>query len=86
MHLEIPHPPYIFRSDCATDEAAVNTRPLAQYQCAMRLVSAFLETLKRLDRFEPAVIIISGDHGSFYRVEGNEAVWAGHLSHIRCGS
>jgi hypothetical protein len=63
VHVLLPHNPYRLRSDCGYD-TAVPTDLGQQTDCTLRLVERLLDLLRRLDRLDPAVVMIHGDHGS----------------------
>ncbi len=74
IYLLLPHFPYIFYDDCSYTEDEVYqalkvTSPLEQSKCATKAIIEFIETLKSLDRFGNALIIISSDHGARFAVE-----------------
>ncbi|TPM54291.1 hypothetical protein FJ959_19715 [Mesorhizobium sp. B2-2-4] len=71
----LPHGPYVLDANCMVDpeRAAVGIQAAyrSQASCAMKLVVEFLQELKRLDRYDDAIIVIQSDHGSG---------WAGFLN------
>lgn len=76
-HAIIPHPPYVHNESCEYDSELRQINPADGYylhvKCAFSLVAAFINELKRLDRYDGATIIVHGDHGEgaqgFYRKE-----------------
>lgn len=60
----MPHSPYIFDADCRRHPPRVSGEAYAgQAGCAIRLVANFIAELKRLGRYDDALIIVHGDHG-----------------------
>ncbi|MGH9462052.1 MAG: sulfatase-like hydrolase/transferase [Vicinamibacteria bacterium] len=74
VHLLMPHPPYVLRSDCSYEQTAVKTDMPEQVQCTLQLVLGFLEQLHELDRFDESLIVINGDHGDNFRMKNNVLV------------
>jgi hypothetical protein len=64
IHVLLPHNPYLVAGDCSFGSDAHRTDLRQQSECALRLAARFVETLRRLGRFEEATIVIHGDHGS----------------------
>ena len=70
-HLFGLHPPFRLNADCSEhpvdetrDNALQRRMGLAQGECILSQVKAFLEHLKRLGVYDESMIIIAGDHGS----------------------
>ena len=79
MHLILPHFPNVLCADCTwgapeKGRGLPRTSVLEQSQCATRLILDLIGRLKQLNRFENSMIVIHGDHGSRYKVEGNDLV------------
>jgi hypothetical protein len=64
VHLLLPHPPPVLRSDCSYAEGDGATDLKQQTECTLRLVSRLLETLRGLGRLDASVVLIHGDHGA----------------------
>jgi hypothetical protein len=64
VHLLLPHNPYLLRSDCRPESTPGAADLRQQTECTLRLLVRFLETLRRLDRLDGAVVLVHGDHGS----------------------
>jgi len=80
VHLLLPHNPYILRADCSWGSASQPTDLAQQTECSLLLLQRFLETLRRLGRLEPSVVLVHGDHGSGEairdgRLVPEEAAW-----------
>jgi Sulfatase len=60
-HLCLPHPPYTVDRTCADTERHFNYMESAC--CATKLMAEFIQTLKRLGRFEDSLIVFHADHG-----------------------
>lgn len=60
VHLMLPHPPYSWDAECRFSRRS-NYR--IQTLCATRLIERFLRDLRRLERFEEALVLIHSDHG-----------------------
>lgn len=73
IHLILPHFPYVLNSDCSYLQDQV-TSPLEQSQCATKIMQDFIETLKRLNRYDSSIIIFQSDHGSRFSLENNQLV------------
>lgn len=69
MHLMIPHPPVVVDRACkyCGDKPNPSAKQgyLDQAACALDLAAGFIDTLKRLGRFDKSLIIIHADHGWF---------------------
>ncbi|HEX9726178.1 MAG TPA: sulfatase-like hydrolase/transferase [Vicinamibacteria bacterium] len=74
IHLLMPHPPYVLRSDCSYEQTVTKTDMPEQVQCTLQLVLRFLERLHELDRFDESLIVIHGDHGGNYRMRNGVLV------------
>jgi membrane-anchored protein YejM (alkaline phosphatase superfamily) len=74
VHLLMPHPPYVLRSDCSYEQMVAKTDMPEQVQCTLRLVLEFLERLDELGRFDGSLVVINGDHGGNFRMENNVLV------------
>jgi len=76
-HVQLPHGPHVLDRDCRyvgpTGRRAQPIRARAGYllqaECALGLVSAFLDELRRLDRYEDSTIVIHGDTGDWMPVD-----------------
>jgi hypothetical protein len=64
VHLLLPHSPHVLRRDCSQGDGPTDLRQ--QTECTLRLVGRFLEVLRGLGRLEDSVVVIHGDHGSWY--------------------
>ncbi len=73
VHLIHPHFPTVLERDCTTTPGR-ETGPVEQADCALLLVEEFLATLRRLGRFDDAMIVVHADHGSRYRATGDGLV------------
>jgi membrane-anchored protein YejM (alkaline phosphatase superfamily) len=66
IHIYPTHSPYVFEPDCSYTivggEVSRSSRE-AGYKCALQLISRFVKTLKRINRYENALIVIQADHG-----------------------
>lgn len=71
IHLILPHFPYVLSADCVYVEGR-ETSPLEQAACANHLITALVDELQRLDRFDDSVIVIQGDHGARFQTQGDE--------------
>jgi hypothetical protein len=74
-HAMLPHGPYVVDGQCRY-VGEWRSRPkkvshkqayMPQVECALRKVIDFLHVLKRLNRYDPATIVLHGDHGSWLR-------------------
>ena len=65
LHLIMPHGPYVLSSSCEPIQPGADTKQayVAQGQCGLRLVRQLIAELKRLGRYDDALIIIDADHG-----------------------
>ena len=72
LYMLMPHKPFIFNDDCSFSSDMSETNPLSQSRCATNLIVKFIETLKELDRFNDSMIIITADHGLWFRAEGEK--------------
>ena len=72
LYMLLPHKPFIFNDDCSFSNDMALTGPISQSKCATNLIVKFIKTLKELDRFNDSMIIITADHGLWYKVEGGE--------------
>jgi hypothetical protein len=77
VHLWLPHIPFVLREDCSPLEGNERSDLLAQSRCALRRARDFVETLKRLGRFEESTIIIQGDHGADFAWRGGRVLEGG---------
>lgn len=78
IHLMVPHSPYLFNADCQTiDDATVIT----QSQCAEKLLLDLVGELKRLSRFNDALIIVHGDHGDKFVMQDGKLLPQRYRSH-----
>ena len=64
IHVLLPHSPYLVAGDCSFGSDADRTDLRQQSECSLRLAARFVETLRRLGRYQEATILIHGDHGS----------------------
>ena len=66
IHIYPTHSPYVFEPDCSYTivggEVSRSSRE-AGYKCALQLISRFIKNLKRINRYENALIVIQADHG-----------------------
>jgi hypothetical protein len=66
VHLLLPHRPYIFDANCGYTINKGNTEPTScreQAECALSLLTKFLNELKRIGRYQKSLIIVHADHG-----------------------
>ncbi len=63
VHVMLPHPPHVLRSDCSDSGAAVTTDLKQQTDCTLLLVTRFLGRLHTLGRLAGSIVVIQGDHG-----------------------
>jgi len=73
IHLVLPHFPYVMSAECGHSEG-VDAQPVDQAMCATSLMVQFVEELRDLDRFDSSVIVIQGDHGARFALDGEELV------------
>ncbi len=78
VHLLLPHNPYRLGSDCS--EAGGPTDLKRQTDCTLRLLTRFLDGLRRLGRLEGSVVVVHGDHGAGQvwregRLVADESAW-----------
>lgn len=78
VHLGVPHDPFVLEADCSESRSS---NVVTQSQCAALLVTRFLERLKSLDRYDDSLILIHGDHGERYLVNGTSLTEIEHRSH-----
>jgi hypothetical protein len=71
VHVFIPHPPDVLDSECNYGQVDIQSGPLEMTQCATNLMLGLVTRLKEIGRFDSSFIVIHGDHGGFYRLEGN---------------
>lgn len=80
LHYIIPHPPYVLAEDCSIPSERPKTQStlqslyLAQCQCATNVAIELIQTLKRLGRYDNALIVVHSDHGSELSFNGAEFV------------
>ncbi len=67
IHLIMPHDPFVLDASCNETR---KSNVILQSQCAVRLIGEFTERLKSLDRYDNSLIVIHGDHGERYNVDG----------------
>lgn len=67
----MPHGPYVMSENCdyITPSRTGNPKKAAQeyyrqVRCATKLLTGFIDTLKKLDRYDDSIIVVMGDHGS----------------------
>jgi arylsulfatase A-like enzyme len=74
MHLEVPHPPYIYNEECTTETPITDYRykrdgtPFYDYYvkqsaCSIKLLNEITQTIKEAGNYEEAMIIVHSDHG-----------------------
>jgi len=68
-HFLVPHGPYIVDGDCRYRE---NVTYFAQATCTLRMVTEFLDELKRLGRYDSSIILVHADHGSWPVCRGKD--------------
>lgn len=78
VHLGVPHDPFVLEADCSESRSS---NVVTQSQCAVHLVSKFLRRLKSLGRYDDSLILIHGDHGERYLVNGTNLQEIEHRSH-----
>ncbi|MBO9591150.1 sulfatase-like hydrolase/transferase [Devosia sp.] len=72
LHVMLPHDPHVFDPDCRfapegrEAEKSQQQRIDDQFACAMFQLNRVLQTIKSLSRFDNALILVHGDHGSSY--------------------
>jgi Sulfatase len=74
-HAALPHAPWVFDRNChyvgneagRRDRAQRRQAYLAQAECAVTLVTDFLEALKRLGRYDLSTVVVHADHGQRIR-------------------
>ena len=71
-HLLLPHFPTVLEADCSYGLDQPTTDVVRQVKCANALLLNFLDTLKNLDRFRDALIVVHADHGARYAVSNGE--------------
>jgi hypothetical protein len=66
FHVMIPHDPYVLDSACAFSkpQGTAATLYMGQAKCGIRNLMEFLDELKREGKYNDALIIVHGDHGS----------------------
>ena len=78
LHLLIPHFPIVLRPDCGHTFSEIGelekTTPQDQTRCANLIIVDLVTRLKQLGRFEDALILVHGDHGSRYRREEDRLI------------
>ena len=82
-HAALPHAPFVLDEDCRFvgkrgrgDRVKQYRAYLQQTQCALRLVAAFFDELRRLGRFDSATIVLHADTGhglGFLETEGERS-------------
>lgn len=77
VHLLIPHFPYVLSADGQYKKSG--STPLAQATYATKLITDFVDELKRLNRFDNSLIIVEADHGARFKVANNKLVGVEHL-------
>lgn len=78
VHLGVPHDPFVLGADCSESDSS---NVITQSQCATLLATTFLDHLKRLDRYDDSLILIHGDHGERYLLNGTSLEEIEHRSH-----
>lgn len=66
LHFLLPHTPYILSDDCSYSITKTGIRKTSshdQARCTTKLIIDFIRTLKALNRFDEALILIHADHG-----------------------
>jgi len=70
LHVEFPHPPYVFNSNCKPverrDGTFANNRE--QATCALKKIKRLLDRLQAIDLYDNTSIFIHSDHGSHYEL------------------
>jgi len=66
VHILLPHFPNIFHADGTYNLSMKKTSELEQARCATKCIADFVDTLKKLGRYDNSLIILGGDHGAFY--------------------
>jgi len=75
-HAALPHAPWVFDRDCRyvgnpgagrRDPVQRREAYLGQAECAVTLVAEFLESLKRLRRYDSSMVVVHADHGQRIR-------------------
>jgi len=83
IHVILPHIPYVLKSDCSYSTSSnMKSSPLEQSECATKMMTGFIDSLKKVGRFNNSLIIIQSDHGAKFRVEGNKLIEIG--SEMKC--
>ena len=72
IHLGIPHQPVVFDEKCTFQGVTHFSREthLGQSQCAVNLVSEFLDTLRSLGIYDQSLIVVCSDHGTVLEPRG----------------
>ncbi|MEM7217006.1 MAG: sulfatase-like hydrolase/transferase [Pseudomonadota bacterium] len=70
IHMEFPHPPYVFNRHCERIERQDSdfTNNVEQARCATKKTRALLARMKTLGLYNETTILIHADHGSHYEV------------------
>ena len=63
LYLPATHFPFILNENCETDSFVSQTTYQSSLECTHKLLTAFLKTLKELNRYDDSIIIIHSDHG-----------------------
>ena len=75
-HAALPHAPWVFDRDCQyvgnpgagrRDLGQRREAYLGQAECAVTLAAEFLESLKRLGRYDSSMVVVHADHGQRIR-------------------
>lgn len=77
IHLILPHFPYLMDRDC-NYRVDKKTTVAEQSKCATKLLTEFINELKRLGRYEESLIIVQADHGRFLtdgQVKRNDEIY-----------
>jgi hypothetical protein len=73
VHLLTTHSPYVLEPDCSYNISGWDisrTSRDGSYQCALQLISQFVETLKKLNRYDNSLVVIQADHGNGVFING----------------
>jgi hypothetical protein len=78
-HAALPHAPWVFDRNCQyvgnpgagrRDPVRRRQAYLGQAECAVTLAAEFLESLKRLGRYDSSMVVVHADHGQRIRFAG----------------
>jgi sulfatase-like protein len=74
VHVLIPHGPWVLGPECGYNPYGSKTGIMEQYACTARMLLDLVETLRRLGRFDDALVVVQGDHGVKLRLERGRLV------------